>query len=110
MIQINENRWSVYDPDEILSYKFEGFDTNSLKFGAAIHPREDMMQFNHKESSCIVDFGYYGCEIKLNGVYTVYVVDGNLKEGAWDEPLERIESKDFLKGITTVQEMLNKYT
>jgi hypothetical protein len=109
MIQINEKKWSIHDPDEIFSYKSEGFDISALKFGAAIHPREDMMQFRHNESNCIVDFGYYGCEIKLDGFYTVSVVDGNLEEG-WHEPLERYESKDFLNGIANVQAMLTKYT
>lgn len=109
MIKIDKSKWQIYDPENILNYEADGFDTSVLKFGAAIHPREDLMQFTHKESNCIVDFGYYGCEIKLDGIYAVYVIDGNLEE-AWNHPLERHESQDFLKGITDVQTMLAKYT
>ena len=109
MLQINEEKWNIYDPDKILSYKFEGFDTSALKFGADIHPREDMMQLTHKDSNCIIDFGYYGCEIKLDGFYAVHVIDGNLEE-AWYHPLERHESKGFLQGVANVQNMLAKYT
>ncbi|WP_036182398.1 hypothetical protein [Marinobacterium lacunae] len=109
MLLVNEGKWIIYDPDKILGYKLEGFDTGELKFGADIHPREDMMQLTHKESNCIIDFGYYGCEIKLDGFYAVHVIDGNLEE-AWYHPLERHESKDFLEGIANVQTMLDKYT
>lgn len=109
MIEVNGNKWKIYDPDNILSYDFEGFDTSILKFGAAIHPREDMMQFTNINSNCIVDFGYYGCEVKLDGFYAVHVVDGNIEE-AWHQPLERHQSKNFLEGINSVREMLEKYT
>ena len=80
MFQVDKSKWKIYDPDEILSHEFEGFDTGVLKSEASIHPREDMMQLTHKESNRIVDFGYYGCEIKLDGFYAAHVVDGNLKE------------------------------
>lgn len=109
MLQIDESKWDIYDPDKILGYQLKGFDRGVLGFGAAIHPREDMMQFTHKESRCIVDFGYYGCEVELDGFYVVRVVDGNLEEG-WHQPLERLESKDFLEGIVHAQAMLEKYT
>ena len=109
MLQINKAKWEVYDPDNVLSYKIEGFDVSALKFGADIHPREDMMQLTHKDSNYIIDFGYYGCEIKLDGFYAVYVIDRNLEE-AWYHPLERHESKEFLEGIANVQAMLAKYT
>ena len=109
MLEIDSSRWKIYDPDNILSHELEGFDTSCLKFGADIHPREDMMQLTHKESNCIVDFGYYGCEVKLDGFYAVHVIDGNLEE-AWFQPLERHESKEFVEGIVNVQTMLEKYT
>ena len=108
MLQINDTKWEIYDPDNILSYNLEEFDTSALKFGGDIHPREDMMQFTHKKSNCIIDFGYYGCEIKLDGFYAVHVVDGNLEE-AWYHPLERLESKGFIEGINNTQAMLAKY-
>lgn len=109
MFQIDKSKWKIYDPDKILSYKLEDFDASTLKFGGDIHPREDLMQFTHKESNCIVDFGYYGCEIKLGGFYAVHVIDGNLEE-AWYHPLERHESKAFMEGIANVEAMLQKYT
>lgn len=109
MLQINEEKWNIYDPDKILSHKLEGFDTRALRFGANVHPREDMMQFIHKESNYIIDFGYYGCEIKLDGFYAVYVIDGNLEE-AWCHPLEKHTSKSFLTSIAHVKNMLTKYT
>ena len=109
MLQINNSKWEVCDPDNILSKKLKEFDVSALKFGADIHPREDMIQLTHKESNCIIDFGYYGCEIELDGFYAVHVIDGNLEE-AWYHPLERHESKFFLEGITNVQCMLAKYT
>jgi hypothetical protein len=109
MLQINDKKWKIYDPDNILSYELDGFDTSALKFGAGIHPREDMMQLTNIESNCIIDFGYYGCEIELDGFYVVHVIDGNLEE-AWYHPLERHESKGFIEGIINVQAMLAKYT
>jgi len=109
VLQIDESKWNVCDPDNILSYEFERFDTRELKFGADIHPREDMLQLTHKKSNCIIDFGYYGCEVKLDGLYLVYVVDGNHQEGLC-EPYDHLESKDFLGGIKNVGAMLYKYT
>ncbi len=109
MLQINESKWGIYDPDNILSYKLEGFDTSVLKFGADIHPREDMMQLTHKESNCIIDFGYYGCKIEFDGFYAVHVINSDLEE-AWYHPLELHESKSFLESISNVQTMLAKYT
>ena len=68
-----------------------------------------MILLTHKESNCIIDFGYYGCEIKLDGFYAVRVIDGNL-EKAWYHQLEGHESKGFIEGISNVQAMLAKYT
>ena len=107
VLHINETKWSISDPDNILSYKPEEDSDSTLRMG--IHPREDMLQLTHKESNCIIDFGYYDCETKLNGLYAVYVLDGNLVE-AWDKPMELHESGDFMEGITHVQSMLDKYT
>ncbi|SDU21136.1 hypothetical protein [Halopseudomonas salegens] len=109
MFQVDKSTWHIYDPDNILSSRREGFDTGILRFGGDIHPREDLMQFTHRLSNCIVDFGYYGCEINLDGFYAVSVVDGHMEEG-WQSPMERLESRDFLAGITHVQAMLEKYT
>ncbi len=109
MFQIDKGKWKIYDPDNILGYKREGFDTSILKFGGDIHPREDLLQLTHNESNYIVDFGYYGCEVELDGFYAVHVIDGNLEE-AWYPPLERHESKCFLEGISSIEAMLTKYT
>lgn len=110
MIKIDKSKWSVYDPDNILRYDRANFDLSMLKFSGAIHPREDLLQFKHQSSGHIIDFGFYGCEVKLEGSWVVYVIDGNLEAEAWDEPLERIESEGFLDGIDNVQSMFNKYT
>ncbi len=110
MIDINESIWSIYDPDNILNYDRLRFDLSILEFSGDIHPREDLLQFEHQDTSCIIDFGFYGNEITLEGVWVVCVIDGKLKEAAWQHPLERIESKSFLDGIDNVQLMIEKYT
>ena len=93
-----------------MDYDRSSFDLSILKFSGDIHPREDLLQFKHQNTSHIIDFGFYGDEVKLEGVWVVYVIDGKLKEDAWEDPLERIESKNFLDGIKNVQSMFNKYT
>ena len=109
MLHIDKSKWEIHDADNILRHKLEEFDLNILKFGGDIHPREDLMQLTHNETNFIIDFGYYGCEIKLDGLYIVYVIDGN-REDAWVEPLERHESNSFLEGIKNVQTALDKNT
>ncbi len=109
MLQINHSKWEVNDPDKILSHELKGFNESEVKFGADIHPREDMLQITHKETGFIVDFGFYGCEVELNGFYVVHVIDGNLEE-AWHHPLERHESSTFIEGIKNVQAVVAKLT
>ena len=110
LIDINKSKWSVYDPDNILDYDRSNFDLSILKFSGDIRPREGLLQFEHQDTSHIIDFGFYGDEVKFEGVWVVYVINGMLKEDAWEHPLERIESKNFLDGIENVQLMFNKYT
>ena len=109
MLKFDDSIWSVHDPDKVLSCDKPNSDESILKFLGDIHPREDLMNFENKHSKYIVDFGYYGCEVELDGSWVAYVIDGNI-EDAWDEPVERYETKTFLDGIASVQAMLNKYT
>lgn len=109
MFRIDESKWKIHDPDGILSYHFESFDVSDLKFGGVIHPREDMLSFTHKETSYIVDFGYYGCEVTMDGRFVVYVIDANLEDG-WSNPIERHEENDFLEAILNLKAMYRKYS
>tara|TARA_R110000751_G_scaffold46081_2_gene104020 strand:- start:150 stop:449 length:300 start_codon:yes stop_codon:yes gene_type:complete len=99
----------VHDPDEVLTYDRENFDASILKFLGDIHPREDLLSFENKITNYIVDFGYYGCELALDGTWVVYVVNGNINE-PWEQPVERHETDAFLEGIDNVDIMLQKYT
>ena len=109
MIQVDKNIWSINDPDKVLSFDASDFDQSVLKFGGAIHPREDLLSFEHNSLNYLIDFGFYGSEITLDGSWVVYVIDTNHDE-PWGEPVERIQSDRFLEGISYVQSMLTKYT
>ena len=109
MIDIDRKAWTIYDPDGILTFQLEDFDSSTVGFLRDIHPREDLLQCNHKATNITVDFGYYGCEEALDGQYIVMVVDSNL-EDAWEAPLERLPSTEFLEGIKILQTMISKYS
>ncbi len=109
MIQLDEKIWTIHDPDKILSYELEDFDVSIIKFCGDIHPREDLLSFENCNTKYVVDFGYYGCEVALDGSWVVYVINGNIEE-PWGEPVERIDTNNFLEGIGNVQTMLSKYT
>lgn len=114
MIQFDQYIWVTHDPDGVLT---NNFDLHTLKNReevfkrGEIYPREDLMQFTHKASKICIDHGYYGCEVKLNGRWTVYVIDGNLEADAWNTPLERHDFTfdNFIKSIECVQKLLNIY-
>jgi hypothetical protein len=103
LIDVDKNKGDVHDPDKVLSYEREGFNTNNLEQLANIFPREDLMAFTHKETTFTIDFGYYGCEIELDGYWVVYVINGNIDE-PWYSPIERHESKIFLEDIKVCTE------
>lgn len=109
MIQVDEKVWLIHDPDKVLTYDRKTFDTSIIKFLGDIHPREDLLSFENRAKNYIVDFGYYGCEVALDGNWVVYVIDGNIEE-PWEHPVERHETKGFLEGINNVELMLKKYT
>jgi hypothetical protein len=111
MIEFNSKIWKVNDPDRILEVERGEFDAKKLKYLGNYHPREDFINFENIGSKIIVDFGYYGCEVKLDGFWQAYVVDGNLEEG-WHSPLEchKFPFSEFKKGVDCVQSLLAKYT
>lgn len=109
MLKVDKRKWEVHDPDKVLSYERDVFDINIINFFGEIGPREDLMAFTHKETNYIVDFGYYGSEVELDGYWIVYVIDTNMDE-PWESPIERHDSKSFLDGIGNVHAMLEKYT
>jgi len=109
LINFNNSIWSARDPDNILLTTPDSINENCFGFGKSIHPREDLLQFTNLNNEKIIDFGFYGDEIELNGKWIVFVViSGN--PDAWYNPLERYEFKEFIDGVGKVQELLNKYT
>lgn len=111
MIEFNSRIWNIRDPDGILNIDREIFEISELKFLGDFHPREDFLSFENIESKIIIDFGFYGCEVKLEGSWQVYVVDGKIEEG-WHSPLERHEFAfgEFMQGIDCIKSLLAKYT
>ena len=111
MIQFNVQNWKTHDPDGILRVDRDKFAIEYLKFLGDFHPREDFLSFENIDTKIIVDFGFYGNEVNLSGVWRIYVVDGNLEDG-WHSPLEqhKFVFSDFFQGINCVQLLLVKYS
>lgn len=110
MIKFNSRIWNIRDPDGILNVDREKFEISEFKFLGDFHPREDFLSFENIESKIIIDLGFYGCEVKLEGSWQVYVVDGKLEEG-WHSHLERHEFLfgEFMQSIDCVKSLLAKY-
>ena len=104
MIEVDTETWSVHDPDRILEIAL-----GKSHLSARVEPREDLLFFEHKSKPINVDFGFYGNEATFDGEWVVYVINTSLKE-PWSQPLERMASSSFLKGIENVQNTVAKYT
>ena len=109
MLKFDKHLWEIYDPDKILSYNKDNFDLNALISLGKIYPREDLMFFKNIFTNKTIDFGYYGCEIQLDGIWIVYVVDEN-KKNAWDKPLEvhKFLFTQFYQSINCIQDIIEK--
>jgi len=109
MIEFNKNIWTVYDPDNILKYQKNGFNLEIVKSGGLIHPREDLMHFNHNHSNISIELGYYGNEIDLKGIYSIHILNLTDKD-PWCLPIEKYDTYTFLEAIAIIQTQIYKYT
>ncbi|MEL0646244.1 hypothetical protein V6248_02315 [Pseudoalteromonas agarivorans] len=96
MIEFNSNFWTVFmDGDSILEMDKDTFDESEVMF------TEDILCFRSTDQTLFVDLGYYG----KNKKWAIFVVKNN----DWESPLEHIECKNLLSGITKIQELLHIY-
>jgi len=109
VIEFDDKVWTAQDPDGMLSLKKS--DLSCFACDGKISPREDLLQFKHRMSGIVVDYGYYGSDVELNGSWIVYVITEASPEG-WDLPLEKhsFSYNNFVKSTNCVQTILEKYT
>ena len=111
MISFNSKLWTAHDPDKLLSFNRDHVALTTANLLDHINPREDLIYFQHTESHIIIDYGYYGCEVELNGKWSIYVIDGNI-EDAWENPIEKhtFPFHDFMLEIKYIENLILKYT
>ena len=109
MFEIDVDIWRIYDPDGVLKLSFDATSSSLVDFLKGIHPREDLVQLVN--SNIIVDLGYYGSEIELDGKWVARVVDTNI-EDPWDHPIEceSFAYSEFVPALKRIEMMVAKYT
>lgn len=101
--------WEKYDPDMILSYsesELENFAKSRFKCNT-IFPREDMIQYIHKESGCIVDMGFYGDIDSNDGIWKVVVIGSDQD---WENPIKVYNFIGIVDVVKQTKELINEFS
>lgn len=105
--QILKN-WKINDPDNVLGIlkgDLQRISDDNFE-SAEIYPREDLIQCRNKKTGIILDLGFYGCEVSLEGIWIVYVISSDLD---WENPISKEQFTNIIDAKEQFKEHLFHY-